>query len=99
MLSLRVKGHAGYAEIGSDIVCSAASVLAYTLANSVQNAEDNGWLAMPPVIQMDSGDTVISCESADDIALVVMKSMYTFATMGYALLAQNYPQYVRLIES
>ena len=31
--SLRVEGHAGYAARGSDIVCAAASILFYTLAN------------------------------------------------------------------
>ncbi len=31
-----VKGHAGYAEHGSDIVCSAASVTAYTAAGALE---------------------------------------------------------------
>ncbi|NLD46342.1 MAG: ribosomal-processing cysteine protease Prp [Clostridiaceae bacterium] len=31
-----VKGHAGYAEEGSDIICSAVSVLAYTAAGALK---------------------------------------------------------------
>lgn len=31
-----MSGHAGYAKEGSDIVCSAASTLVYTLANSIE---------------------------------------------------------------
>jgi uncharacterized protein YsxB (DUF464 family) len=95
-LSLRLEGHAGYAEHGKDIVCASASILAYTLVQIVTETEHEGWLASPPVIKMDSGDTVISCEAKTYDDLVLMKSMFTFAIRGYALLAQHYPQYVRL---
>ena len=96
-LSLRLEGHAEYAEHGKDIVCASASILACTLARIVLDAEQNGWLSSPPVIQLDSGDTTISCETNNRTDLVLMKCMFTFAIKGYALLAQDYPQYVRLI--
>lgn len=95
-LSLRVEGHAGYAEHGKDIVCASASILAYTLAQTVMGAECGGCLTTPPTIQMNSGDTVISCEAASNTDLAIMKSMFVFAIQGYKLLAHNYPQYVRL---
>ena len=95
-LSLRLEGHAGYAEHGKDIVCASASILAYTVAQIVTDAEHNGWLKAPPIVQMDNGDTVISCEAIDAESYVVMKAMFSFAVRGYALLAQNYPQYVRV---
>lgn len=44
-----IEGHSGYAEAGSDIVCSAVSVLAITCVNSLEalcgircDAKDNG---------------------------------------------------------
>jgi uncharacterized protein YsxB (DUF464 family) len=96
ILSLRLEGHAGYAEVGKDIVCASASILAYTVAQFVMEAENKGDLASPPHIQLDSGDTLISCEPCEDTYEAVLNA-YLFAKMGYALLAHNYPQYVELI--
>ena len=95
-LSLRLEGHAEYAEHGRDIVCASCSILAYTVAQFVMEAENKGDLASPPQIDLESGNTIISCEPNDD-ALRVMQDMYSFAKVGYALLAHNYPQYVRLM--
>ena len=95
ILSLRIDGHAGYAEVGKDIVCSSASILAYTVAQFVMEAENKGDLVSPAEIRLDSGDTVISCEPTED-AVSALQSVYSFAKMGYALLAHNYPQYVQL---
>lgn len=94
-LSLRLEGHAGYAEHGKDIVCASASILAYTTAQFVMEAEHNGDLASPSEIRIESGDTIISCEPCEDTWCAV-QNMFLFAKMGYALLEQNYPQYVRL---
>ena len=94
-LSLRLEGHAGYAEIGNDIVCASASILAYTTAHCVKVAEQNGDLVSPAEIRLDSGDTLFSCEPTEDTWLTI-QDLYFFAKMGYTLLAQNYPQYVRL---
>ncbi len=97
ILSLRIDGHAGYAEVGKDIVCASASILAYTVTQFVMEAENKGDLASPAEIRLDSGDTVISCEPTED-AVSALQSVYSFAKMGYALLAHNYPQYVQLKE-
>jgi uncharacterized protein YsxB (DUF464 family) len=83
-LSLSVEGHAEYAEHGKDIVCAAASILAYTLASSVRYVDASA------VIDMSSGKTYIEsgCEEAE--------GAFRFAKTGFSLLAHNYPQYVRL---
>jgi uncharacterized protein YsxB (DUF464 family) len=96
-LSLRLEGHAEYAEHGRDIVCASCAILAYTVAQFVMEAENKGDLAVPPQIDLESGNTIISCETNDDDAFLAIKNMYLFATVGYALLAHNYPQYVRLM--
>jgi uncharacterized protein YsxB (DUF464 family) len=95
-LSLRLEGHAGYAEIGKDIVCASASILAYSVAQIVKEAEHKGDLASPPHIHLEGGDTLVTCEPCEDTYEAV-QGAYLFAKTGYALLAHNYPQYVRLM--
>ena len=91
-LSLRLEGHAGYADIGKDIVCASASILAYTLASIVDSFDE-----IEPVIDLTSGDTTIECECKDDETYVKVANAYHYTKIGYALLAHNYPQYVRLM--
>ena len=94
-LTLELEGHAGQAEIGQDIVCASASILAYTVAQFVKDAFARGDLKSPPEIKLESGDAFISCEPTDDI-LFGMQDCYLFAELGYHILAYNYPQYVEL---
>lgn len=94
-LTLKLEGHAGQADIGHDIVCASASILAYTVAQFVKDAEASGGLKSPAEIKLDSGNGVISCKPIDDI-LIDMQNIYLFAEKGYDLLAHNYPQYVEL---
>jgi uncharacterized protein YsxB (DUF464 family) len=96
ILSLRVEGHAGYAEIGKDIVCSSASILAYTVAKIVNDALSKGWLKTPPIIEIDRGDMLIVCEPIEEKHSEI-RHTYMVAREGYLLLEQNYPQYVRLM--
>jgi hypothetical protein len=58
-------------------------------------AEHSGDLESSAEIRLESGDTIISCEPCDD-AYNAVQNVYLFAKMGYAILAHNYPQYVRL---
>jgi uncharacterized protein YsxB (DUF464 family) len=87
-LSLRLEGHAGYAEEGKDIVCASASILAYTLASFVRDVENS-------IVDLTSGDTTIECETSDEAVV----NSYLHTKRGYELLAFHYPQYVRLMES
>ena len=49
--ALTVRGHAGFSRYGSDIVCAAASMLAFALAEAVQAAG----MKTPPVIESGCG--------------------------------------------
>ena len=89
-LSLRLEGHAGYEEHGKDIVCASASILAYTLASIVDSLTDES------TIDLSSGDTTIECECKDDETYIAVANAFHYTQVGYTLLAQNYPQYVRL---
>ena len=90
-LSLRLEGHAGYAEHGKDIVCASASILAYTLASIVDSVDD-----VESVIDLKGGDTTIECKCKDGETYTKIANAYHYAEIGFALLATNYPQYVRL---
>lgn len=94
-LTLKLDGHAGQANIGQDIVCSSCSILAYTVAQIVKTAATEGDLKAVPVLKLESGDAVITCEPTDEVYGTI-KSLYMFAEVGYKLLAHNYPQHVDL---
>lgn len=94
-LVLTVKGHAGQAEHGKDIVCSAASILAYTVAQSVADMRDDGKLKKKPTIRMDEGDAIITCKPTKQY---YAEALHTFCVIqtGYDVLCHNYPWYVQL---
>ena len=96
-ITLKVDGHAGQAEKGHDIVCSACSILAYTVANLIKTAGATKDLKAPPVIKLEDGDALISCEPWEH-AYPTILSIFMVVEVGYKLLAHNYPQYVELIQ-
>lgn len=96
-LTLKLEGHAGYGDVGHDIVCSSCSILAYTVAQIVKTAGIEGDLKSVPVLQLERGDAVITCEPIDEEeAYGTLKSTYMFAQIGYKLLAHNFPEHVQL---
>ena len=94
-ITLKLTGHAGQAEAGKDIVCSAASILAYTVAQALQFMYEQGDLQKKPHIKLEEGDTIIVAKPK---AETYAEALHTFfvAQVGYHLLAHNYPQYVTL---
>lgn len=94
-ITLQLSGHAGQADIGHDIVCASCSILAYTVAQLVKNAEALGDLKSPAKIKLENGDAYISCKPNDD-AYETILGIFMFAEVGYKLLAHNYPQFVEL---
>ena len=90
-LSLRLEGHAGYAEHGKDVVCASASILAYTLASIVGSFDD-----VKANIEIASGDALIECECESDETFNKVLDAFHYTQTGYTLLAQHNPQYVRL---
>lgn len=88
-----VKGHAGYAEEGSDIVCSAISVLTTTCVNALESVAgvqaevrggEDGFLEAT----LPQGLTDMQMHDAQ----VLMGALH----QGLSDLADGYPQYIRL---
>lgn len=94
-LTLNIDGHAGQADVGHDIVCASCSILAYTVAQFVKEAERQGDLKTPAIVKLERGDAVISCDPTEEVRKT-MQDIYLFAEVGYDLLAHSYPQYVEL---
>ena len=95
-ITMKLSGHAEQAKKGEDIVCAAASILAYTVAQALQFMYEQGDMQKKPHIKLNEGDTVIVAKpKADSYA----EALHTFfvAQVGYHLLAHNYPQYVTLV--
>lgn len=92
---LKVKGHAGQDEMGHDIVCSAASILTYTIAQYLKFINERGGLQKKPHIVLNDGDALIVAKPKSEFEAEVLNAFFV-AEVGYSLLAQNYPQYVEL---
>lgn len=96
-LCLTVQGHAGQADMGHDLVCASASILAYTLAHVVIAMEHHGDLEGDPVIALDRGDTTISVKCKNNDIYAEAAHAFFVVQAGYSLLARNFPQFVELI--
>ena len=92
---LEVKGHAGMDDKGHDIVCSAASILTYTIAQYLQFIHNRGGLQKKPRIDIKDGDALIIAKPKKEYEGEVLNAFFV-AEVGYSLLAQNYPQFVEL---
>ena len=92
---LKVEGHAGMDNKGHDIVCSAASILTYTIAQYLQYIYERGGLQKKPHIVTNDGDALVVAKPTEEYMAEVLNA-YFVAEVGYSLLAHNYPQYVEL---
>ena len=90
-MAVKVSGHAGQAEKGKDIVCSAVSALFYTLAKAVMDSEEA--LEEEPVIITNDGDGFVSCKPKKEYEGTIQRTYWTILT-GFDLLAQEYKDYV-----
>ena len=94
-LLFKIDGHAGQDNSGHDIVCSAASILAYTLAQTMRYIEEQDGFELKPIIQLNEGKAIVLVRPREKYEGEVMQTFFTIE-VGFSLLAQNYPQYVEL---
>ena len=92
-ITLSIKGHAGAAEEGHDIVCSSVSILAYTLAQYVSECFEKGYLKQKPNIILEKGEGGVTCTPKDEYYEDIRQA-YAFVHIGLNLLSHNYPRYV-----
>lgn len=92
-LKMSVRGHAGSAKKGEDLVCAAASILAYTAAQDVTDLHRDGRLKEKPKVKMQSGRTTIEALPKDDAYAETLHTLFVIQK-GFVLLAANQPKYV-----
>lgn len=95
-LILNLKGHAGAADAGKDIVCASASILAYTVAQEVTDMYNKGRLKKKPNIRLDEGDATITCKPVKT-SMTEALHVFKVAQTGFRLLANSFPDYVQVV--
>ena len=85
---ITMKGHAGFAEKGKDIVCGAVSVLAHTFIHSLSKlcTEELG-------VRIASGNMEITYKDLSQRAQLLLSSFL----IGVTDVADTYPDYVKVI--
>lgn len=94
-IHMTLKGHAEVAPKGEDLVCAAATMLAYTVAQAVQFMFEQGQLQKKPKIHIKYGEaTIIATPTEEGYA----SALHTFwvAQCGIHVLQRNYPDNVKL---
>ena len=96
LIHMDMQGHAGTAEKGKDLVCAAATMLVYTLAQAVQFLYEQGRLEEKPKIQIEDGYAFVSASpNGDSLAETLM--VFWVSQVGAYVLEHNYPQAVCLM--
>jgi uncharacterized protein YsxB (DUF464 family) len=88
--SIEISGHSGYAEAGSDIICSAVAATAYTAAGALESlaglsgchTEGDGYMLIRLPEKMD--------EKQRSIASIIMET----AAIGFRQIGFSYTAYV-----
>ena len=94
-IHMTLKGHADAAPKGEDLVCSAATMMAYTVAQAVQFMQEQGKLKRKPKIRIRNGEAAIIATPTQE---AYAEALHTFwvAQCGIHVLAHNYPGNVKL---
>ena len=87
--TLTVKGHAGEAPAGQDIVCAGVSAIVQALGGVLRLMSGHGDVR-PLVIRMDSGDAEIAAEGSEADAVFLM------ALVGLEQIRMTYPERVAI---
>ena len=88
---IEITGHAGY-KPGNDIVCSAVSMLSYTLMECL---EQNNSCLMHSNISADNGEVFVDVEPYTEYRDKIDAIIETVMT-GYRMLAETYPENVEV---
>lgn len=87
-----VKGHSGYAESGSDLVCASISILVYTVINSLNQISGMTLEDMDVIIDEEKGYTSLKLKKVDDSTDIILSVFI----VGITMLAKDYADYVTL---
>lgn len=87
---LTMTGHANSAPVGHDLVCSAASILALTLAANVEHMADAG-MCCNVVREIQEGEARISCKAVRGSERIVSNTFQSVC-VGFEILSSKFPE-------
>lgn len=90
-LALTVSGHAGFDEVGRDIVCAAVTAIEYTLIAAMEGRR--GFLALMPQ-KSEGGADVLSFSARPGRRRA--RLLFDAAAGGINLISEAYPENVRI---
>ena len=94
-LWLSMEGHAGAAPKGQDIVCAAATMLMYTIAQAALDMGSLGELERPPTVMLDDGDAGVSFRPKKE-AMEKGRLVLDVIRRGLEVLGKRYPENVAI---
>ncbi len=89
---VEVTGHANFAEIGSDIVCSAVSMIMFTIANKLDEMEK---FITIEIDEEDGGYMQIEVVKSDDETKLLMDTL----VLGLKMIEEQYSKYIVIREA
>ena len=81
------RGHTGYAEGGLDVLCSAVSILCYTLAAALAKYEEEGKI-------VNFRKRIASGEVHLEFSAEYLPEGIKTLMLGFGLLNENFPEYI-----
>ena len=90
-----VRGHAGFDELGKDVVCAGASMYAMGLAQSVLQMRQAGKLQKIPNVKVDKGNVFVVAKPKPEHEEELRHYFY-MAQVGFKLLEMAYPDHISL---
>lgn len=95
IICFNISGHAGYADSGFDIVCSAVSSISCAIANGITEV-----LYIEPEIVVNENDGLINLDLSKNSKEEIEKSQVLMKTMllGIKSIEQMYGDYIKVIE-
>lgn len=93
-IHMTLRGHAGAAPKGEDLVCASATILVYAVAQAVNFFHEQGKLKRKPKIDIRDGCATVIATPTDEGYAEVLHTFWV-AQCGIHVLAHNYPKNVR----
>ncbi|MBE5741045.1 MAG: ribosomal-processing cysteine protease Prp [Clostridiales bacterium] len=95
IVTIEAKGHSGYADAGSDIICSAVSTLLQSLANGLTEVVE---ISSEIIIDEDEPHLYIHLQDSDDVKMSKAQILMQTTYISLKDLADSYAKYIKLKE-
>lgn len=86
------KGHAGYSNPGTDIVCAGISTLIYSWVEECENLEKDGYVKIERMV-VEPGEVDIEIAVCDER----VHWAFSVIEIGLGILAENYPKHAKIV--